>query len=78
MIVALFVALTFSLSLPVFAGQEAAKPAGHASDSHMATSDAVTTKEATPETAPKAQKTEKKKRMAKKSKKAHTKTGDES
>lgn len=70
MIIALFVALTFSLGLPVFAEQEAAQPAGQASASHMVTSDAATTKEATPETAPKAQKT-KKKKMAKKAKKSH-------
>lgn len=74
MILSLFVALTFSCGLPVFAEQEPSQPASAPSDTHMDADKAETPKEATPE----GQKTEKKKRVAKKSKKAHKKTGDES
>lgn len=66
MIIALFVALTFSLGLPVFAEENPSHPA--TSETHMTTGEAETTKEATP----KVKKTKRKKRMAKKSKKAHT------
>lgn len=74
MIVSLFVALTFSCGLPVFAEQKHSQPASAPSDTHMVAGETETEKTETP----KQKKSMKKKRMAKKSKRSHKKTGDES
>ena len=75
MFLALFVALAFSFGIPAFAEQEASQPAAPASEQHMGNdhSSAKST-----EKGAKPNKMAKKKHMAKKGKKQHKKSGDES